>query len=367
MQDMLYEKIAKPLLFKMDPEKAHHLTIDGLKRAQRIPGLLAMLRASYESPAAPELRQTIWNITFPNPIGLAAGLDKNGEAAGAFSHMGFGFIEVGTVTPRPQPGNEQPRLFRLPEDEALINRMGFNNHGAEAMLSNLMSLGKRPIPIAVNIGKNKTTPNDEAVQDYRTCMRILYDVGDYFVVNISSPNTPNLRNLQHGDDLSVLLSGVIAERDQQAAERKAAPKPVLVKIAPDMSEEELAGCVQIIMSSGISGIIATNTTITRPNLRSKHREETGGLSGRPLNRLSVGVVRQVYRLTEGRIPIVASGGVFTGDDAYEMIRAGANLVEIYTGMIYQGPGVNRSINRRLLERLRQDGYEHISQAVGADA
>jgi len=364
---MLYEKILKPVLFRMDPEKAHHLTIGGLKAAQRMPGVRHMLSAAFSSPSAPELRQTLWNMTFANPIGLAAGLDKNGEAAGAFSYMGFGFIEAGTVTPRPQPGNDKPRLFRLPEDLALINRMGFNNHGAEAMRRNLETVGARPIPIAVNIGKNKTTPNEEAVQDYRTCLRILYDVGDYFVVNISSPNTPDLRNLQHGDDLHVLLTGIIEERDQQASERKAAPKPVLVKIAPDMSEVELAGCVEIIKSSGISGIIATNTTITRHHLRSRHREETGGLSGKPLNRLSVGVVRQVYRLTEGRIPIVASGGVFTGDDAYEMIRAGASLVEIYTGMIYQGPGVNRSINKRLLELLRKDGYEHISQAVGADA
>ena len=364
---MLYEKILKPVLFQMDPEKAHHLTIGGMGFAQKVPGVLPLFRSLYSSPSAPELQQTLWNITFANPIGLAAGLDKNGEAAGAFSHMGFGFIEVGTVTPRPQPGNDKPRLFRLPEDEALINRMGFNNHGAEVMRKNLEALRKRPIPIAVNIGKNKTTPNDEAVQDYRSCMRILYDVGDYFVVNISSPNTPNLRNLQHGDDLSALLAGVIEERDQQAAKRGSAAKPVLVKIAPDMTKEELAGCVQIIKSSGISGIIATNTTITRNNLRGRHQEETGGLSGKPLNRLSVNVVRQVYQLTEGQIPIVASGGVFTGDDAYEMIRAGASLVEIYTGMIYRGPGVNRSNNKRLLALLRRDGYKHISEAVGADA
>ncbi len=364
---MLYEKLLKPVLFRMDPEKAHHLTIGGLRTLQNVPGVRGLLGAAYSSPSAPELAQTLWNIPFANPIGLAAGLDKNGEAAGALSRLGFGFIEVGTVTPRPQPGNDRPRLFRLPEDEALINRMGFNNHGAEAMRSNLEASGSRPIPIAVNIGKNKTTPNEEAVQDYRTCMRILYDIGDFFVVNISSPNTPNLRNLQHGDDLHVLLSGIIEERNLQASERGAAPKPVLVKIAPDMTEEELRSSVEIIKSSGVAGIIATNTTITRHDLRSRHREETGGLSGKPLHRLSLGVVRQVYRLTEGRLPIVASGGVFTGDDAYEMIRAGASLVEIYTGMIYRGPGVNRSINRRLLELLRKDGYTHITQAVGADA
>lgn len=364
---MLYEKIAKPLVFfRMNPEKAHHVTIRGLRMAQRVPGACRMLRMMYASPGAGELRQTLWGIDFPNPIGLAAGLDKNGEAAGSFSSIGFGFIEVGTVTPKGQPGNESPRLFRLPEDEALINRMGFNNQGAEAMRNHLSKLRSRPIPIAVNIGKNKITPNELAVQDYRTCMRILYDVGDFFVVNISSPNTPNLRALQHGDDLRGLISGIIEERDRLAAERGTAGKAVLVKISPDLTDEEVSDSVEIILEGGISGIIATNTTVTRPGLRNANAKETGGLSGKPLKRLALEKVRLIRRLTQGKIPIIASGGVFTGDDAYEMIKAGASLVEIYTALIYKGPEVNKAINRRLLELLHRDGYRHISEAVGTD-
>jgi len=364
---MLYEKIAKPyIFFKMNPEKAHHATIRGLRIAQRVPGMRSLMRMMYASPDAGELRQSLWGIDFPNPLGLAAGLDKNGEAAGSFSSIGFGFIEVGTVTPKAQPGNESPRLFRLPEDEALVNRMGFNNEGTEAMRQHLMKLRARPIPIAVNIGKNKITPNEQAVQDYRTCMRILYDVGSFFVVNISSPNTPNLRSLQHGDDLRNLLTGVIEERDLLAAERGQPGKAVLVKISPDLTEDETMQTVDIIRNSGVSGIIATNTTITRPDLRNPNAKETGGLSGKPLKQLAIDKIRFIYRQTEGQIPIIGSGGIFNGDDAYEMIRAGASLVEIYSALIYKGPEVNRAINKRLLERLRQDGYRHISEAVGVD-
>lgn len=365
---MLYEKIAKPyFLFRMDPEKAHHLTICGLRVAQGFPGALPLMRTIYGSPQAAGLRQSFWGLDFATPVGLAAGLDKNGEAAGSFSNIGFGFIEVGTVTPKAQPGNEQPRLFRLPEYEALINRMGFNNEGAEAMHRNLSKLRSRQIPIIVNIGKNKVTPNEEAVHDYRACMRILYDVADCFTVNISSPNTPDLRKLQHGDDLKQLLSGIMDERDKLALERKEPGKAVLVKISPDLTGEEIAETAKMICESGVSGIIATNTTISRANIEHRHAGETGGLSGKPLKEKSVEIVRQVYRHTEGQIPIIGSGGVFTGDDAYEMIRAGASLVEIYTALIYKGPGVNRKINRRLLELLRRDGYDHISEAVGVDA
>ncbi|GFR38340.1 dihydroorotate dehydrogenase (quinone) [Insulibacter thermoxylanivorax] len=364
---MLYEKIVKPILFRMNPETAHHLTISGLRIAQAVPGAMAVVRAAYSSPQLPELRQTLWGMDFPNPIGLAAGLDKNGEAAKAFSYMGFGFIEVGTVTPRAQNGNERPRLFRLPEDSALINRMGFNNEGADKMRAYLEKVTRRPIPIAINIGKNKVTPNEHAVQDYLDCLRILYDVGDFFAVNISSPNTPNLRKLQHGDDLRDLLHAVIAERDRLAKERKAKAKPVVVKIAPDLSDEEIEQCVETISQAGIDGIIATNTTIKREGLKHPNAIESGGLSGKPLKQRAVEVIRQVYRLTEGRIPILGSGGVFTGDDAYEMIRAGASLVEIYTSFIYRGPTINKTLNQELSNLLRRDGFTHISEAVGVDA
>lgn len=364
---MLYKTFAKPILFRMDPERAHHLTIGGLRVASRIPGMLQLFRAAYGSPKAPELRQTLWGIQYDNPIGLAAGLDKNGEAAAAFSAMGFGFVETGTVTPKGQPGNERPRLFRLPEDEALINRMGFNNHGAEYMRELLARLSHRPVPIAVNIGKNKVTPNEHAVQDYRTCLRILYDVGDFFVVNISSPNTPDLRSLQHGEHLQQLLHGIIEERDLQAKQRGATTlKPVLVKLAPDLSQEELEESVKIIEDARISGIIATNTTISRDGLTHPNAKQSGGLSGRPLKDTSTAFIRSIYRLTGGRIPIVGCGGVFSSADAYEKIRAGASLVEIYTALIYQGPGLMKSINKGLLEYLRKDGFSHISEAVGKD-
>lgn len=236
------------------------------------------------------------------------------------------------------------------------------------MLRHLERLGtRRRIPVLINIGKNKITPNEQAVQDYRTCMRILYDVGDFFAVNISSPNTPNLRNLQHGDDLRSLLKGVVEERDQLAKARGTAGKPVLVKIAPDLSDEEIERSVEIIRESGISGIIATNTTISREGLRHPNAKESGGLSGLPLKQRSTEVIRQVYRLTEGKIPIIGSGGVFTGDDAYEKIRAGASLVQIYTSMIYKGPAVVKMINRRLADLLRRDGFARLSDAVGADS
>lgn len=364
---MLYEKIAKPLfLFRMDPERAHHFTIGSLRTAGNIPGALPIIQAMYATKAYPELQQTIWGMQISNPIGLAAGLDKNGEAAAAFSRLGFGFIEVGTVTPKGQPGNDLPRLFRLPEDEALINRMGFNNHGAEAMKMNLLRLKQRPIPIAVNIGKNKITPNEQAAQDYRTCLRILYGVGDFFVINISSPNTPNLRSLQHGDELSRLISEVLEERDRLAEEMNQPAKPVLVKIAPDLSDEELAQTVGILESGGVSGIIATNTTIARDGLRNAHAGETGGLSGLPLQQRSTEIIRQVYRLTKGSIPIIGCGGIATAQDAYEKIRAGASVVEVYTALIYKGPALMKQLNRELVKLLRQDGYSHISQAIGTN-
>ena len=364
---MLYEYFAKPLLFRMDPERAHHLTIGGLRTASRIPGVLQAMRAAYGSPEAPELRQTIWGIDYPNPLGLAAGLDKNGEAAAAFSNLGFGFIEVGTVTPKAESGNEQPRLFRLPPDQALVNRMGFNNNGAEAMREFLAALRHRPVPIAVNIGKNKMTPNEQAVQDYRTCMRILYDVGDFFVVNISSPNTPDLRSLQHGEDLRGLLHGIMEERNRLAQQRGTEAKPVLVKLAPDLSQEQLAASVNIIREAGISGIIATNTTVSREGLKHPHGEQAGGLSGKPLKDKSTAIIRHVYCLTEGRIPIIGCGGVFSAADAYEKIRAGASLIELYTALIYQGPGLIKKIHKGLLECLKKDGLSHISEAVGKDA
>jgi dihydroorotate dehydrogenase len=362
---VLYKKILKPMLFRMDPEKAHHLTIDGMHAVAGIPGGRAFLRGLYAVPQYPELETTLWDIPFANPVGLAAGLDKNAKAVQGFSSIGFSFMEVGTVTPKPQAGNDLPRLFRLPEDAALINRMGFNNVGVDAMAHNLQQAGRHSIPVAINIGKNKTTPNEHAQDDYRACIRGLYGYGEFFVVNISSPNTPDLRSLQHGDDLSRLLDAVQDEMQLQHQKHGGAPKPVLVKVAPDLQDEELLYMVKTIVRSGVAGIIASNTTISRDGLTHRHQGETGGLSGKPLTDRSTCLIHKIYAATEGKLPIIGSGGIFTANDAYDKICAGASLVEIYTALIYEGPELIRHINEGLSNLLKDDGFRHISQAVGS--
>lgn len=363
---MLYSSLLKPIFFKMDPEKAHHLVIDGMAACGKVPGLGSLMNAMYGVESTPELRTDVLGISFPHPVGLAAGLDKNGVAADGFSSIGFGFAEVGTVTPKGQTGNPQPRLFRLPSDEALINRMGFNNYGADAMAASLAKRKINRIPIAVNIGKNKDTPNEQAHEDYGACIRRLYDYGDFFVVNISSPNTQGLRDLQHGDELKKLLGAVMQEMASQAESRGNPAKKVFVKIAPDMSDEQLAHTVSTIMDSEVSGIIATNTTLSRDGLSHRNAGETGGLSGRPLTRRSTEVIAAVYRQTGGRLPIIGSGGIFNAQDAYDKIRAGASLVEIYTALIYKGPALLRELTSGLVDCLRKDGYRNIAEAVGAD-
>lgn len=362
---MLYRNIGKPLFFKLDPEKAHHLVVGGLERATRLPGAEAAMRGIYGVQETPDLAVDLFGVHFPTPVGLAAGLDKNGKAVRGFSSIGFGFMEVGTVTPKAQPGNELPRLFRLPTDEALINRMGFNNEGAEALARRLSRLKERRIPVAINIGKNKVTPNEDAHSDYEACIRELFPYGDFFVVNISSPNTPDLRSLQHGSELSSLLEAVMGEMGKQAL-LHGGQKAVLVKIAPDVSDEELEFMVDTISRSGVSGIIATNTTLSRAGLSHNNAKETGGLSGKPLRERSTEIITRIYRQTGGSLPIIGSGGIFTAKDAYDKIRAGASLVEIYTALIYEGPEVNRRLHAGLRKLLERDGYTHISQAVGAD-
>jgi dihydroorotate dehydrogenase, subfamily 2 len=359
-------KLVKPLFFKMDAESAHHLVVDGLGSAARIPGVPSLLSAVWGVREREELAVDLFGLRFSHPVGLAAGLDKNAKAVDGFSRIGLSFMEVGTVTPKGQPGNELPRLFRLPPDEALVNRMGFNNDGAEAMAARLAKTKRRRIPIAVNIGKNKVTPNENAADDYRACVKLLYPHGDFFVVNISSPNTPDLRKLQHGDELRLLLDAVQDEMRIQAAARGGKPKPILVKIAPDNDEAQLAYMAEAIRASGMSGIIATNTTIGRDGLTHPNAKETGGLSGRPLTGRSTEIIRSLYALTDGKLPIIGSGGIFTAQDAYDKIRAGASLVEVYTSMIYKGPGVIKEIATGLRELMRKDGYDRIVQAVGAD-
>lgn len=366
MSNRLLYRIAKPLLFRMDPERAHHLIVDGLGTASRIPGMGALLSAVWGVGETPDLAVDLFGLHFKHPVGLAAGLDKNAKAAAGMSRIGLSFLEVGTVTPLAQPGNDLPRLFRLPPDEALINRMGFNNDGADAMADRLQRLRKRPIPLAVNIGKNKVTPNERAADDYRACLRKLYAYGDFFVVNISSPNTPDLRALQHGDELSALLAAVSDEMRLQAERHGDAVKPILVKVAPDNTDDQLAYMAEAILGSGMSGIIATNTTIGRDGLTHRHAGETGGLSGRPLTQRSTEVIRELYRLTQGKLPIIGSGGIFDARDAYDKIRAGASLVEVYTALIYRGPGLLRTLHKGLRELLRQDGFNRITEAIGAD-
>lgn len=361
----MYKTIIRPNLFRFQPETAHHLTMVGLSMAGKVPGGTALLRGLYGNKPHPALKTNLFGIDFHTPIGLAAGLDKNGEAIPAFSNLGFGFIEVGTVTPKAQPGNEQPRSFRLPPDKGLINRMGFNNEGIDHLAHQIDAVKARQIPIAVNIGKNKVTPNEDAISDYLACMNGLYAQADFFVVNISSPNTPDLRKLQHGDDLEQLLLAV-----KQASARLAKgqglqqPKSVLVKIAPDLTQDELESMVATAVRTNIDGIIATNTTLSREGLTHPNQKETGGLSGLPVRERATEVVRAIYRLTEGKMPIIGVGGIFTAEDAYEKILAGASMVEVYTGLIYEGPMINRNIQEGLLRLLARDGYANISEAVG---
>ncbi|WP_211317843.1 quinone-dependent dihydroorotate dehydrogenase [Deinococcus yavapaiensis] len=363
----MYTRALRPLLFRLDAEDAHHVTLAGLRRAVRVPGALEALEALYGTPPSGVLASTVFGLSFASPIGLAAGLDKNAMSVEAWGRVGLGFLEVGTVTPRPQGGNPRPRLFRLPSDAALINRMGFNNDGADVVAERLTRLRERRVPLGVNIGKNKDTPNEEAELDYRACLRSLYAHGDFFVVNVSSPNTPGLRALQAGDELARLLRGVLNEADDLRVRHLLPAKPILVKIAPDLTDFELETTVSAAVSAGVGGFVVSNTTLSRDHLTHEKRGETGGLSGRPLRERSTALVRRVHRLTKGRVPIVGSGGVFTGRDAYDKIKAGASLVEVYTALVYEGPGLARRVNAELTALLSADGLTHVSQAVGVDA
>jgi dihydroorotate dehydrogenase len=302
-------------------------------------------------------------LHFPNPVGLAAGFDKSAVAVLAFPILGFGFVEIGTITPRAQAGNALPRLFRLPADEALLNRMGFNNDGA-ATVARRLKRRPRHIPIGVNLGKNADTPLEEALKDYCACLETLYGVGDYAVINVSSPNTPGLRALQSHAYLNPLLSGVQAHNRSLAQAHQVKPRPLFIKIAPDLAPEALDSIVEAVQTCGLDGIIATNTTTGREGLTTPTLE-SGGLSGRPLRQRSTEVVRYVCRQAQGSIPIIGVGGIFSAEDAYEKICAGASLIQLYTGLIYRGPGLPRQINAGLMRLLHRDGLTHLSEAVGS--
>ncbi|GAA4005650.1 quinone-dependent dihydroorotate dehydrogenase [Deinococcus rubellus] len=353
----------KPALFRLDAEQAHHLTMNACALAGRLPGLPALI-GSLTRATAPALGQQLWGFSFASPLGLAAGLDKNAEAIGVFSNIGFGFLEVGTVTPRPQPGNPAPRLFRLPSDEALINRMGFNNRGLAALEHRLA--GPHAVPVWANIGKNKDTSNAQAADDYLAGVRALAGVADGFVINVSSPNTPGLRALQSAAELHELVRVVLSEAEKQRV-RTLRALPVLVKLAPDLSDTDFEASVDAAVRAGASGLILSNTTLSRDGLSHPYRAESGGLSGRPLTGRSTELVRRAFRQTAGALTIVGVGGVFSAQDAYAKIRAGASLVEVYTALIYQGPDLPRRINAGLLELLRRDGFTHVSEAIGVSA
>ncbi len=341
-------RLIKPILFLLSPERAHALTVSLLKFALAVPLLGSILRRAWQSPEE-GLDTHLFGLRFKNPVGLAAGFDKDGLYIKEMAAMGFGFLELGTVTPRPQPGNPKPRLFRLPRDRALINRMGFNNQGVDALVEQLKKGRPEGILIGGNIGKNKDTPNEEADRDYTYAFEQLFAYVDYFVVNVSSPNTPNLRDLQEKEPLTRLLSLL-----QDLNQRKENPKPILLKIAPDLTDSQLDDIVEIVRETGIAGLIATNTTISREGLSiSPQKVEKigpGGLSGRPLRERSTEVIRYLSKKTNGEIPIIGVGGIATPEDALEKIQAGAQLVQIYSGLVYAGPKLVRNINLALQEK-----------------
>ncbi len=344
----------RPLLFQFDAEAAHHLGLWALQLLDLTPSVARRLRERALEHAAPPV--AVAGIKFPSVVGLAAGLDKNAEALVGLFALGFGFVEVGTVTPRAQPGNDTPRLFRLPQERAIINRFGFNNLGDAAMAARLRELEWRPCPVGVNIGKNKDTPNEEAVDDYVHCATRLSPLADYLVVNLSSPNTPGLRSLQAAEPLRQLLKAV----------RRVSSGPVFVKLAPDLTDAALREAVEVAVDSKIDGFVCTNTTLER-NVSGTHSHESGGLSGLPLQKRSTEVIRQVFRQCGGALPIIGVGGIFTAEDAWEKICAGASLIQIYTGLIYQGPLLPARLNKGLAKQMKQTGLRSMAQAVGRDA
>jgi dihydroorotate dehydrogenase len=341
----MYSFLIRPLLFLFPPEFIHHTTFRILKFSGYVPGLNALFRYLF-LVRDPRLERTLFGITFPNPVGLAAGFDKDAVLIDELATFGFGFIEIGTLTPKAQPGNDKPRLFRLPKDQALINRMGFNNRGVDEAV---LRLAKRKSTIIVggNIGKNKITPNDNAVDDYAYCFEALYPYVDYFVVNVSSPNTPGLRELQEKEPLKKLLSEVKALN-----QKKEKPKPVLLKIAPDLNEAQLLDVVEILLDTKTDGVIATNTTISREGLATNQELVSsignGGLSGMPLTKRSTEVISFLRSKLGKNYPIIGVGGIMSPEDALGKLKAGADLVQIYTGFIYEGPGFVKRINKRLL-------------------
>jgi dihydroorotate dehydrogenase len=353
--DLLFA-LARPVLAALDPERAHALTVEALKLG---------LGGTAREPDDPILATSVWNLAFPNPVGLAAGFDKHAEVCDAMLALGFGFVEAGTVTPRPQAGNSGQRLFRLTEDEAVINRFGFNSCGIAPFAGRLAkrrAAGARGI-VGANLGKNRDTA--DGAEDYIACVEAVSALADYLVVNVSSPNTPGLRALQARAQIEDLLSRV-----HEARRVSQVPKqpPLLVKVGPDLDESEIRGIAEVALATGVDGLIVGNTTVARPTtLKSPHRMSPGGLSGKPLLAPSTACLATMYRLTHGRIPIIGCGGIASGADAYAKIRTGASLVQLYSALVFHGPALVGKIKRELAAKLRADGFANVRDAVGADA
>ncbi len=338
----MYQKIIRPLLFNIDPEKVHYFTFSALRKLFLLPVSQKLVRKQFVVEDK-RLEREVFGIKFPNPVGLAAGFDKDAKLYKELSNFGFGFIEIGTLTPKPQPGNEKKRLFRLKEDKAIINRMGFNNGGVTEAVERLKK--NNGVLIGGNIGKNKVTANEKAVDDYLICFNALFEQVDYYVVNVSSPNTPNLRELQDKEPLTKLLNTL-----QQENLKRPVQKPILLKIAPDLTDSQLLDIIDIIKETGIAGVIATNTTISREGLTSADKDETGGLSGKPLTKRATEVIRFLSEKSNKAFPIIGVGGIMSPEDAIEKLEAGAALVQLYTGFIYEGPQLVKKINQAILAR-----------------
>jgi dihydroorotate dehydrogenase len=370
----IYEKLIRPILFRMPAEAAHEFGIDALKLGLGSKFAQDFAAARFASESFGELRR--FGLTFKNPLGVAAGFDKNGVVVNQLGALGFGFVEVGTVTVHPQKGNEKPRLFRLSEDRALINRLGFNNDGAKKIVERLKKIEPNCV-LGINIGKNKDVPNEEAIENYLQSFELAHEVADYIAVNVSSPNTPNLRELQKAENLEELL-GELQKRNRVLSSSFSLPnaehkptevgtqnlKPLLVKIAPDLSEDEIEAIVDISLRLDLAGIIATNTTIKRENLKTEI-DENGGLSGKPLQNLSNEIISKIYKYSKGKLPVIGVGGIFTAEDAFEKIACGASLLQAYTGFIYKGFAFAQDINSGLSEILREKGFRHMDEAIGS--
>ena len=373
----IFRKLIRPVLFRLDAERAHELGIDALRLG--LAGIFSQTRTVNQSEAGQFQNLERFGLKFENPLGVAAGFDKNAVVVNQLAALGFGFMEVGTVTYEPQKGNAKPRLFRLPDDQALINRLGFNNDGARKIAERLKNLDRKCV-IGVNIGKNKDVPNEEATENYLRSLDLVHSVADYVAVNISSPNTPNLRELQRAENLEELL-GTLQEGNRILSKNDRPPeggtpntaasnaKPLLVKIAPDLTEAEIEMIVDTCLRLHVSGIIATNTTISRDGLKTANADELGfgGLSGKPLARRSNEIIRMIFRNSKGRLPIIGVGGIFSGKDAFEKIAAGACLIQAYTGFIYHGPSFAGDINVGLATLIKERGFANLDEAIGSEA